>query len=267
LGCGTAPRAVTLEMADIGSTLRETRIRNKIDISTVEDATKIRAKYLRALENEEWVVLPGPTYVKTFLRTYAQYLGLDPHLLVEEYSARFEDPEELELPAFSHEPRLRTRVQRVGPPSWLTTVGVLALAFLAFLLVLGLTGNNGGDGKSKGSGAREARQRHAAKTPPAATKPAAAHIVSLEVVAARPVWVCLVDSHDKQRVEGRTLKAGDREGPFRSSSFRVTVGNGGGDLRIDGKRRDTPDRAEPVGYLVKPGAMTVLAANKRPTCG
>src|SRR5438309_828060 len=47
-------------MADIGSTLRETRIRGKIDITTVEQATKIRAKYLRALENEEWVVLPGP---------------------------------------------------------------------------------------------------------------------------------------------------------------------------------------------------------------
>ena len=56
-------------MADIGSLLRETRIRNKIDITTVEDATKIRAKYLRALENEEWALLPGPTYVKTFLRT------------------------------------------------------------------------------------------------------------------------------------------------------------------------------------------------------
>ena len=84
-------------MADIGSLLRETRIRKKIDITTVEDATKIRAKYLRALENEEWVVLPGPTYVKTFLRTYAQFLGLDPHLLVEEYSARFEEPEDLEV--------------------------------------------------------------------------------------------------------------------------------------------------------------------------
>ena len=77
-------------MADIGSTLRETRIREKIDITTVEEATKIRAKYLRALENEEWGVLPGPAYVKSFLRTYAEFLGLDAHMLVEEYRARFE---------------------------------------------------------------------------------------------------------------------------------------------------------------------------------
>ena len=96
-------------MADIGSLLRETRIRNKIDITTVEEATKIRAKYLRALENEEWVVLPGPTYVKTFLRTYAQFLGLDPHLLVDEYSARFEEPEDLEVAG------LRAPAARRGP--------------------------------------------------------------------------------------------------------------------------------------------------------
>ena len=64
-------------MPEIGDQLRETRMRNRIDISEVEAATKIRAKYLRALENEEWDLLPGPTFVKTFLRTYADYLGLD----------------------------------------------------------------------------------------------------------------------------------------------------------------------------------------------
>src|SRR2546423_7716970 len=134
-------------MAEIGSNLRETRIRKKIDITTVETATKIRAKYLRAIENEEWSLLPGPTYVKTFLRTYAQYLGLDAHLLVDEYAARFEEPEELELPAFSREQRIRTHVRRVGPPSRLTAFGVLAVAIIALLLVLGLTA---GDESKKG---------------------------------------------------------------------------------------------------------------------
>src|SRR5688572_17938049 len=133
-------------MADIGSLLRETRIRNKIDITTVEDATKIRAKYLRALENEEWVVLPGPTYVKTFLRTYAQFLGLDPHLLVDEYSARFEEPENLEVPAFARRERIPERARRVGPPSRGIGALVVVLAFVGFLLVLGLTG---GDDKGR----------------------------------------------------------------------------------------------------------------------
>src|SRR3712207_7553588 len=81
-------------MPEIGETLRETRMRRRIDMTEVEAATKIRAKYLRALENEEWDLLPGPTFVKTFLRTYAEYLGLDARNLVEEYKQRFERSEE-----------------------------------------------------------------------------------------------------------------------------------------------------------------------------
>src|SRR4051795_6536987 len=84
-------------MPEIGETLRETRMRRRVDMSEVESATKIRAKYLRALENEEWDLLPGPTFVKTFLRTYAEYLGLDARSLVEEYRQRYERPSMHEL--------------------------------------------------------------------------------------------------------------------------------------------------------------------------
>ena len=79
-------------MADIGTTLREARIRARIDISEVEARTKIRAKYLRAIENEEWDLLPGPVYVKSFLRTYGDFLGVDTRLLVDEYKRRYERP-------------------------------------------------------------------------------------------------------------------------------------------------------------------------------
>ncbi len=253
-------------MAEIGSTLRETRIRKKIDITTVESATKIRAKYLRAIENEEWSVLPGPTYVKTFLRTYAQFLGLDAHLLVDEYAARFEEPEDLELPAFSRDRPVRSRVRRVGPPSRLVAGLVLVVVFLGFLLILGLTANDdhGGNSSTDRSRADKAGKRsgHAGK---AAAAPDGK--VKLGVVAARPVWVCVVDAHDRPRVDGRTLAAGDREGPFTGSSFKITVGNGGGDLEINGKPRDTPDRAVPLGYAVTPSGVEILSAAQRPTCG
>src|ERR1700760_4290130 len=75
-------------MPEIGATLRDARRRARIDVSEIEAQTKIRAKYLRALENEEWDLLPGPTYVKSFLRTYAEALGLDGKLLIEEYKLR-----------------------------------------------------------------------------------------------------------------------------------------------------------------------------------
>ncbi len=51
-------------MPEIGATLREARMRGRIDVSEIEAKTKIRAKYLRALENEEWSLLPGPTFVQ-----------------------------------------------------------------------------------------------------------------------------------------------------------------------------------------------------------
>jgi cytoskeleton protein RodZ len=264
-------------MADIGSTLRETRIRKKIDITSVEDATKIRAKYLRALENEEWVLLPGPTYVKTFLRTYAEYLGLDPRLLVEEYSARFEQPENLDLPTFSREARLRTRVTQVPPPSRWGVVAGAIVAVLVFLLILGLTGgnDNGSDDSDKSNSAAQRkrerqreRERRAAASTPAAGQAGKEQRdkVRVRVVATRPVWVCLVDAQGNDRIAGQTMAAGAEEGPFRSSSFTVTIGNGGGDLVIDGKRRDTPERAEPVGYRIKPSGTEVLPAADRPGC-
>jgi len=258
-------------MADIGSLLRETRIRNKIDITTVEEATKIRAKYLRALENEEWILLPGPTYVKTFLRTYAQFLGLDPHLLVEEYSARFEEPEELEVAAFTPKRRLPERTRRMGPPTRGIAVALLVLGFLGFLLVLGLTGDEPNGGQARDSTPPKRTSPATASEGPAKQKQTEAAAppkrVRLEVLAARPVWVCVVDDKDRERVGGVVLDAGKHEGPFRSRSFLVTVGNGGGDLRINGRRRDTPDRAEPLGYRVKPSGVTVLSAASRPTCG
>jgi cytoskeleton protein RodZ len=79
---------------EIGNSLREARLRQGFELPRVEADTKIRAKYLRALEEERFEVLPGETYVKGFLRTYAEYLGLDGQLYVDEYNSRFAREEE-----------------------------------------------------------------------------------------------------------------------------------------------------------------------------
>jgi cytoskeleton protein RodZ len=259
-------------MADIGSTLRETRIREKIDITAVETATKIRAKYLRALENEEWSVLPGPTYVKSFLRTYAEFLGLDAHMLVEEYRARYEQPEELELPAFARTRPLRPRVRPPGPPTRAAAITAIAVGFVVLLFVLGITSGDSGDdnGSAKRTTSerakRSARERERARSAPAPTPSRKADVVTVSVFAERPVWVCLVDARGKFLIGGRTLAAGDREGPFRSSRFRVTLGNSGGDLKVDGKLRNTPDTAVPLGFAVTANGTRPLSDTRRPTC-
>ncbi len=57
----------------------------------VEERTKIRARYIRALENEDWETLPAPAYVRGFLRTYGQLLGLDGEMLADEFRRRYGD--------------------------------------------------------------------------------------------------------------------------------------------------------------------------------
>src|SRR6476660_7253338 len=84
-------------------------MRQRIEISEIEASTKIRAKYLRALENEEWSLLPGPTFVKSFLRTYAQALGLDGRSLVEEYRLHHEHPSETMMEPIVSSPQRSSR--------------------------------------------------------------------------------------------------------------------------------------------------------------
>jgi cytoskeletal protein RodZ len=74
---------------EIGNSLREVRLRQQLELHELEQTTKIRSKYLKALEDEQFELLPAPTYVKGFLRNYADALGLEGHLYVDEYNSRF----------------------------------------------------------------------------------------------------------------------------------------------------------------------------------
>ncbi|HET7567190.1 MAG TPA: helix-turn-helix domain-containing protein [Gaiellaceae bacterium] len=116
-------------MFELGNSLREARVRQGLGYPEVELATKIRAKYIRALEEEDFSILPGDTYVRGFLRAYADHLGLDGQLYVDEYGSRFGTSWRDELPP-----------QRTRPPSRRRTVErrgvVLALAGIALVTVL-----------------------------------------------------------------------------------------------------------------------------------
>jgi hypothetical protein len=96
-------------MFEIGTSLREARERRRVDLAQAEQVTKIRAKYLRALEDEQFDLLPSQTYVKGFLRSYAEFLGLDGQLYVDEYASRFAVDDDYRPRRSSVRPQQRNR--------------------------------------------------------------------------------------------------------------------------------------------------------------
>jgi cytoskeletal protein RodZ len=257
-------------MLDIGAQLRETRMRRRIDISEVEAATKIRAKYLRALENEEWSLLPGPTFVKTFLRTYAEYLDLDARSLVEEYRQRYERPATTELTPFGpglggRPPRRRRPV--LGP--WILVAAVF-IGLIGALYVLGTLG-----GSDEGPPPTSTSERQAGSTPtPSPTprkskrkRPATPSTLRFRIEATGTVWVCLEDGAGKALVNQRTMQAGEKTQTFRGRHFVVAFGNGQARMRINGRSVQVPSRGEAVGYDLRAGRKPrELPTGRRPTC-
>lgn len=126
-------------MAEIGATLQSARTGAGLDIADLEAETKIRAKYLRALEQEDWDQLPGPTYVRSFLRTYADALGLDGRMLVEQYRLRHENLTDQDLQPISPVRRRAPRERRPGPPRG-AVIAALVLLLIASLWWLGSRG-------------------------------------------------------------------------------------------------------------------------------
>jgi len=232
-------------MADIGPTLREARMRARMDIIELETQTKIRAKYLRALENEEWDLLPGPTYVKTFLRTYAEALGLDAKRLVEEYKLRFERLSDIERQPIA--PSTRRNQPRRRRPAFPRGMGVGAVV-VALIVALWALGQSAGD---------DANTAAEAPPPPPASEESeedgggssgdgdgdrkgGARLrnvrLRIEATGPSPVYVCLADN-DGILVRGEQLKPGDKTKTFRARRFRLDLGNDLAELVINGKRR------------------------------
>jgi cytoskeleton protein RodZ len=244
----------------LGSTLREARNRRKLDLSEVEAAIKIRVRLLRALENEEWDALPGGSYTRSFIRTYANYLGLDGERLAEEHGSPSRAAPTEGRPRIEPEPiGAGTRGRRLRPPGWALAL-VVSAALVAIAVAVGVSGGGGGEtgphpGKSRQSSADRAKQRQQRSG------------VSVSLEATAEVWVCLLDEGGEALVDGQVLEGGAEEGPFHSGSFTVAFGNGEVAMSIDGKEIEIPPSASPLGYSIEgDGRLTPLAEGERPTC-
>jgi hypothetical protein len=255
-------------VADIGTTLREARMRQRIDIGEVEARTKIRARYLRAIENEEFDLLPGPVYVKSFLRTYGDFLGLDSRMLVDDFKRKYESPADHEarpIAALSRDRDRRDRPPR-GPliPPWVA----IALVIVGILVALYVLGKNNGS-KSvtntipKVIQTRKPRSVHHRVVPRRRPKPTR---VTLQLVPTGRVYVCLVDGTGKQLIPGTIFDVGQTIPTETAPKLLLTLGNAAIQMKVNGKPVAVIPSPTSIGFTLTPTGHTPLPPAQQPRC-
>ncbi len=242
-------------------------MRAKIDINEVETRTKIRAKYLRAIENEEWGLLPGDVYVKSFLRTYSEYLGLDSRQLIDDYKRRYERPSDNELRPITPLGRERERHRQPrGPliPPWVL-IGVVLVGIVVALYFLGIKGK-GGSTTPTTTQATTPPARHKATHHRAPRTRTVASTVKLQLVPTGAVYVCLVDGTGKKLIPGEIFNVGQTIPVKTSSKLLLTLGNASVRMKVNGVSVTVPSTGSPVGFDLTPASHTMLPAGKQPQC-
>ena len=252
----------------IGDALHDERRRRGLDLEEIEAATKIRGRYLRAIEDEDWETLPGGAYTRSFIRTYATYLGLDGERLADEYRRVHEETEEryprLDPVRPPRRPgRDRGPLAMGGGPRPALVGGGLVLLLVAILIGIGLLAGNGDEGDPGAGSAQEQPGGGQGGGPQPQGPPRA----TLSLRATAPVWVCLIDARNRALVDGEILATGAEEGPFRSGRFIVAFGNGGFEMTINGELAQTQTEPNPVGYRIgRRGGLAELPEGQRPDC-
>lgn len=249
----------------IGATLREARTRRKIDLAEVEAATKIRVRYLQAIENEEWDALPGGAYTRGFIRTYANELGLDGERLAEDYRRRTSPAGAERVPRRVEPVPSGSRGERRGPSSRAVALGVGAVLVVVLILV-GLLGGGSDDpaapepqrSGSPAAGGGGGGQKKSAAAP---------QRVEVALTATAEVWVCLVRADGKAMVDGEILPEGSSVGPFKARGFELALGNGSAEIDVDGEPAEVPESSSPIGFAIGiGGAVEPLEEGERPDC-
>jgi cytoskeleton protein RodZ len=270
-------------MEQIGARLREARMRGKIDINQVESDTKIRAKYLRAMENEEWSLLPGEIYAKTFLRTYADYLGLDSRELLDDYRRQYERPTDHDLrPLTSGRERdrrpgggRRAQPQPRGGggggglpiPPWVLVLIVLVVVGIALWIVGSAdNGNNGSSTSSSSTTSSKHHKPHKHKHGTATHHPAAPKSVRLSLVPTGAVYICLVNGHGRKLIDGQQYSAGQKIPVQVARTLLLTLGTSSVTITANGVKVPVAPSSNPIGIRFTPGKHSSLASGSQPQC-
>ncbi|HSD22816.1 MAG TPA: RodZ domain-containing protein [Solirubrobacterales bacterium] len=258
----------------IGQKLRRARDDRGLELSDVEVATKIRVKFLAAMEADRWDELPAPAYARGFLDIYARHLGLDQQALLDEYSRTVEGERHDPVPGSVIKPGT-LRQNRPAPrlphinfgPVAKAAAGLVVVVLIGLVIVGSIGGSDNGGSDKRPKGKDRGTKAAGPPTPTTTTtRTTPSGEVSVAMRATAPVWVCLVDDSGTPVVDSETLTANESRGPFRAGRFDVTFGNGSVEMTVDGQPADIPQVAEPIGYRISPTGVRKLAPSSQPTC-
>ena len=136
-------------MSELGNFLRQAREEKKVSLDQLQEITKIRKRYLEAIEQGEYGILPGQFYARAFVKSYAEAIGLSAENVFEQFSADL--PEVPKAPVVESLSKRKTKEVRATSPKigkWISRVVfysfivlVVALFYLAALKYLEPSGN------------------------------------------------------------------------------------------------------------------------------
>jgi cytoskeleton protein RodZ len=261
-----------------------------VDLDEVHAATGIRPRYLRAIEEEDWNALPEEFYARSFVRKYAQFLGVDPDPLVDEYRRQRGTSGSAGAPTSPfartgsrRADALRRRRKRQAVYVWIGT-GLLAAAIVVAIVLIASGGGSesgggknaatqeGGGTKKQSTGKGGEQKAGGKKAEGGDANRTSRHFfkrkgVALAIEPTAEVWVCVLDAKGKPLVDGATLAPGESVGPFHAKGYTAAFGNGQVDVKVNGKPAATPDTPSPMGFTITPqGKLHQLPEGKRPSC-
>jgi hypothetical protein len=216
---------------DIGTTLRDARLKRGMSVESISVRTKIKVDLLNAIEGNAFERLPAGVFARGFLRAYAHEVGLDSERIVSQYQASIERSNMAEVPVEpppAHAPG-SSPGQRTWADDWPFAVRPWQIITLLVVGALGFYAFAGWGGQQTveqpAAAAAPAPSTPAPEVPPPVPVATAGKPLQITLEASRPCWVSA--TADGQRVLYRTLAKGERQTISVQDALNLRVGDAG----------------------------------------